>query len=370
MTISDAVGLCVSYLFLVGGCAGQDADAPPPPDTGSSAGGSTAVVETGAETTQGHAFTSGESESAGGDSSTGGLVEIELEDLAVWTRVDAPVLRDASSPDGYEVAADIHVFVDDDAQLRAVYTGSSGEDDYPAIKLARGESHMDWEAGDVVLGAAGSEPSQLNKETSFYRRAASSRHQIYYIGYEDPDVYASQIFRADSDALEGPYTRAADPVVPNGMQAGHDVHLMTSPSIVEHDGAAYMFYCAWNGFPDPTAVWVHAATSDDDGQTWIVVGEVDVPVCMEGALTRGPDGKFYAVAQQDDGFSIGRADEPLGDYELLAAPVLTPAGAPWEVDEMNTPQLFFAPGRAYLYYSGADYATGWWTMLAYAELGS
>lgn len=94
-----------------------------------------------------------------------------------------------------------------------------------------------------------------------------------------------------------------------------------------------MVYCAWNAFREPTIVWVHGAISDDEGQ-----GE--------------------------GGFVIGRSETPFGPYEMLPEPVMTSAGAPWEVDEMNTPQLLFEVNTAYLYYSGADYAKGWWTMLA------
>ncbi len=68
---------------------------------------------------------------------------------------------------------------------------------------------------------------------------------------------------------------------------------MTSPSIVEDEGTLYMMYCAWNDFPN---LWIYGAISDD-GKTWELVGEVSVPSCMEGSLTKGPDGHFYTVAE-------------------------------------------------------------------------
>lgn len=307
--------------------------------------------------------------SAGGETSetSAGAVEIELDALQSWTRVEEPVLRDPESRLVYEVASDIHVFRDDDGDLRAVYTGPNPQVDVSSIKLASASDHTAWDPGEVVLDSAGSTMPQLNKETAIYRRAESGRHQIFYIGYADPGTYEAQIFLAESDEVVGPYTPFDEPVIARGAQAGHDVYLMTSPSIVAHAGALYMVYCAWDAFVDVTAVWVHGATSEDDGRTWTVVGEVDVPVCMEGSFVRGPDGKFYAVATAENGFTLGRADEPFGPYAMLPDPILTPAGLPWE-NEIIAPQLLFDSDRAYLYYTGVDEAAGWWTMLAFTDL--
>lgn len=298
-------------------------------------------------------------------SSSGGNNEsIHFEDLQNWQRHGKPVLRDPEHGGGFEVAADPHVFRAQDGTLKMVYTGPHPSNDYATIKLATANNHTEWIAGPVLLEGSNSGGHDLNKETPFYRLADSGKHQIYYIGYKDESVYASQIFVAEADALEGPYTLPTAPVISTGMQAGHKVVAMTSPSIVEYEGRLYMVYCAWNDFPEPTDVWVHGATSDDDGQTWDVVGEVPVPSCMEGSFTRGPDGLFYAVAETENGFTIGRSKEPFGSYDMLPDPVMTSAGAPWESDEMNTPQIFFGGDTAYLYYSGADYSTGWWIMLA------
>ena len=131
-----------------------------------------------------------------------------------------------------------------------------------------------------------------------------------------------------------------------------------------------MVYCAWNDFPNPTVVEVHGAISEDDGQSWDRVGKVNVPACMEGVFMKGPDGLFYAIAHVDEEFKLGRSDEPFPaeGYDIRPSPVMTPAGPPWEIEEMNTPQLLFEGDTAYIYYSGADYSTGWWTMLATTSL--
>lgn len=308
--------------------------------------------------------------------SSGNNGNIHFEDLQNWQRHGNPVLRDPEPCSGFEAAADPHVFRTQDGELRMVYTGPHpilDSNDHATIKLAVANSHTEWPPGPVLLVGSNSGGLDNSKETSFYRLAHSGKHQIYYIGYEeDGNMYESQIFLAEADVLEGPYTLPTAPIIPNGMQVGHEVVVMTSPSIVEHEGKLYMVYCAWNAFPVPTAVWVHGATSDDDGQTWDVVGEVPVPSCMEGSFTCGPDGLFYAVATQTNAqtevFTIGRSEYPFGPYEMLTEPVMTSAGTPWEVDEMNTPQLFFEGDTAYLYYSGADYSTGWWVMLATTDL--
>lgn len=222
-----------------------------------------------------------------------------LEALSGWQRHGRPILRDHDPSGVYEVAADPHVFRAEDGTLRMVYSGPQDGPDLATIKLATGRGPTDWTVTGVLLPGGESNAGGLdaNRETAFYRRARSGRHQIYYIGYADEEEYAAQIFVAEADAIEGPYVLPDAPVIAVGEQAGNSVALMTSPSVVEHEGRLFMVYCAWDAFPEPSAVWVHGAVSDDDGQTWTVVGEVDVPSCMEGALTVGPDGHFYGVGQ-------------------------------------------------------------------------
>lgn len=141
---------------------------------------------------------SNESETAPRGSAPGG---IDLEDLQSWTRVDGPVLRDYELQTGYEVASDIHVFRDDEGVLRAVYTGPNPAEDISSIKLASAADHTSWAPGPVVLSSIASPMSQLHKETAIYRRSASGRHQIFYIGYADPEVYEAQIFLAEADEV-------------------------------------------------------------------------------------------------------------------------------------------------------------------------
>ena len=51
------------------------------------------------------------------------------------------------------------------------------------------------------------------------------------------------------------------------------------------------------------------------------------------------------------------------------APILVLEGPPYERDEIIAPQLTIDPvtEKQYLYYTGADYQTGWWVMLATKE---
>jgi hypothetical protein len=293
---------------------------------------------------------------------------IALGSLACLTRVGEPVLRDPIPGENYETASDGHVFRDAEGTLRMIFSGDA--DGHIGIKLATGS---DWDAWTVDGTLLDPSMGTTSKETAFYRLADDGTHQIFYIGYEDEDAYQADIYLAEAPALTGPWTIRPEPVVARGMQADRDVYLMTSPSVVAHDGMLYMAWLGWNDRPsDVSEVWVLGATSTDDGRTWTDIREVDVPIGMEGQLTAGPDGRFYATRTGEigntEGIGIGVADHPFGPYTTLDAPVLVKAGAPWEVDESIAPQLTFDPETrtAYLYYAGADYAVGWWMMLATA----
>lgn len=333
--------------------AGADVDARPEPDLGADA---RPEPDLGADMPEPY---------AGGP--------ISLGDFTTFTRHGAPILRDPIENVEYEVASDAHVFRDEAGELRMVYTGDV--DDRGGPKLATGDGYDSWSIDAALLKDVGPSGADAYKETPFYRRAADGTHELYYIGYTDEEVYDSQIFVATAEELAGPYTQAAAPLIPRGELAGRQVELITSPSVVEHEGQLYMVWLSWNGSPETvTAVWPMAATSNDDGETWGDIEVVDVPIGMEGQLTKGPDGAFYAVRQNaEDGrpqeIVLSRAEHPLGPYESLTEPVLVQAGEPWEADELNAPQLTFdTPSRtAYLYYVGADYERGWWVMMAYAQ---
>ena len=290
-----------------------------------------------------------------------------LEALANWQRCDGPVLRDPVP--GYEVASDGHVFRDAEGTLRMIYSGDL--DDQITPKLATGQDWDQWtRQGPLFAPAQEGDPDRF-KETPFYRLAEDGTHQIFYIGYPTEEAYEAQIYLAESDRLEGPYERRAGPVIVRGQQAGHKVYLMSSPSVVEHEGELLMTYLAWDDDPDSvTEVWVMGARSVDDGRTWTDIQEVDAPVGMEGQITPGPDGLYYATSmhgwEDTEAIFLARAEHPFGPYETLEEPALIKAGAPWEVHEANAPQLAFDPNTrtAYLYYVGASYLYGWWVLMA------
>jgi len=296
---------------------------------------------------------------------------IELAALQDFSRCDGPVLRDDEVADEseYEAASDGHVFFDADGALRMIYSGDI--EGFAGPKLATGTDWDIWEREGAVMAPAGEDDPDRYKETPFYRVASDGTHQLFYIGYPEEEEYQSQIYLATSDTLEGPYVRTGDPVVPRGEQDGKDVYLMTSPSVVEHEGELFMVYLAWNDSPRRVdTVWVMAATSSDDGYTWGDIREVEVPVGMEGQITKGPDGKFYATSmrgyERTEAIFLARADHPLGPYEDLPDPLLVKEGRPWEIHEANAPQVAFDPETrtAYLFYVGASYLFGWWVMLA------
>ena len=295
---------------------------------------------------------------------------LALEALACFSRSEEPVLRDPVADGSYEVASDGHAFLDETGTLRMIYTGD--EEGRPAIKLATGTAYDQWEVTGSLLTQTTAEVAR-NKETAFYRLSASGQHQIYFIAYDDEETYEAQIFVAAADALSGPYTVDSTPLFGRGQQDGHDIYLMTSPSVVDYEGTLHIAYIGWNASPNEVSqVWVLGATSEDDGATWSAPREVDVPIGMEGQITVGPDGRYYAVSMREhqgsEAIFLAVAEHPFGPYTVLEDPVLVKGGAPYEVNEANAPMIVFdEPTRtAHLYYVGADYWRGWWMMLATA----
>ena len=290
-----------------------------------------------------------------------------------WVRYpDNPVYRDFILEEAYEVASDPHVFFDDAGELAMIYTGDVGG--VSGIKLAKGTAWSNWRSETALLFEAGPSGHDVSKETAFYRKAASGKHQLYYIGYPDETSYEAEVYLAEADALEGPYVQLAKPVVPRGLMAGKDVYCITSPSIVEHEGVLYMVFIGWNASPhNVTEVWILGATSTDEGHSWSEFQEVETRIGMEGQVTKAPDGSFSAVRtgsyQAEEAIFLATAPHPFGPWEEQTAPILVQAGPPLEKDEIIAPQLTYDPvtGQPYLYYTGADYALGWWVMLATRE---
>lgn len=299
---------------------------------------------------------------------------INFDDLQEWTKYqDNPVYQDPIP--GYEVASDPHVFFDNSGDLWMIYSGD--HQGHISIKLAEGTDFTTWQEVKTLLSGEDTPGSgeYAGKETSFYRYSSTrDKHQIYYIAYYTED-YNAQVFMAESDDLQGPYPMTEQPIITLGNLAGYDVKVITSPSIVEHEGALYMVFIGWNNNPDEvTAVWVLGAVSYDDGLTWTDIQEVDTPIAMEGQLTKGPDGYYYAVSTQDyegeEAIFISRAEHPFGPYnDTHYEPIITKTYPSLEKDEIIAPQITFDHDNrtAYLYYTGADHSIGWWVMLAFTE---
>ncbi len=286
-----------------------------------------------------------------------------------WTRTGAPVLRDRIVAENYEVASDAHAFRTSDGQVAMIYTGAGTSG--PAIKLARGKDWHNLTPAQILIDATDAPGVPLNKETPFYHQTDAGEHQIYFIAYDDEDSYRSQIYRATSDALTGPYVTQPDPVVGLGEMAGETVRVITSPSVIAHDGMLHIAFLGWNGFHDVTQVWTLGATSVDGGATWNTIRKITAPIGMEGQITAMPNGGYVAAATTElpqgvEGIRIGCADHPFGPYTMEPGAALAKAGSPWEVDEVIAPQITFDQdsGDPLLFYTGADHARGWWVLLA------
>jgi len=293
--------------------------------------------------------------------------------LTDWKRVsENPVFRDLIPTENYETASDAHVFYDENNILRMIYTGDvSGK---LAIKLASGSSWNDWDKTTPLIYLTGPSGLDINKETGFYRKSSTGTHQIYYVGYDNETTYEAQIYLAESDSLIGPYTQMTQPIVSKGMIAGKNVHAMTSPSVVEHQGTLYLVFIGWDASPDNvTEIWVIGATSSDEGHTWSNYQLVETKIGVEGQITKAPDGKFIAVRTSEyknkEAIYYATATHPFGPWSENETPILIQAGPPYEKDEIIAPQISIDPitNKQYLYYTGADYQTGWWIMLAQQE---
>lgn len=298
-------------------------------------------------------------------------VDQDLPLLDEWIRETSnPVLRDVYPSGVYESASDGNVFNTQEGDYAMIYSGDV--EDKSAIKLARGSSLTDWTVDQPLLYLPNGDGTDAYKETAFYRLSPSGKHQIYYIGYPDEASYESQVFLAESDALEGPYEQMSTPLMPTGLLAGQEVYCITSPSVMEYMDTLFMAFLGWNAHPsEVTEVYTLGAYSTDDGYTWSEAQQVNCPIGMEGQVTRATDGSYVAVSTRafGDGEAIfyATSDHPFGPWTDLPEPILSKAGAPLEVDEVIAPSIFIDPssGREVLFYTGADYSTGWWMMAAY-----
>lgn len=287
-----------------------------------------------------------------------------------WKRSEQnPVLRDFYPDGSYQSASDGHIFYDGNGNLKMIYSGDVN--DNSSIKLAAGTSISNWNVETALLFEPNSENTDIHKETPFYRKAANGKHQIFYIGYQDNTSYRSQIFLAESNHLNGPYDQMPEPVVPRGNLAGKTVYCITSPSILEHNGLLYITFIGWNASPqDVSEVWIIGATSTDEGHSWTDFQLIETPIGMEGQVTKTADGSFVAVRTGQyngkEAIFYTSSSHLFGPWTTDGAPILIKDGSVLEKDEIIAPQITVDPqsGEEYLFYTGAEYQTGWWMMLA------
>lgn len=288
---------------------------------------------------------------------------------AEWIRHDGPIFRDKMFSGLYEAASDGHVFITDTDRLAMIYSGD--DDGQSSIKLALGTDWTTWEQWGVLLGPSQQPDAVRHKETAFYFRASPTDHRIYFIGYDAEDTYQSSIYMAQAPDLLGPWAITPDPVIARGVTDGRDVYLITSPSLVEHDGNLVMAWLGWNGFEDVTEVWSFTATLHHESQVWGNIHEMDIPIGMEGQITKRPQGGYVAVSTKEtvtgqEGIFASCADNPFGPWTPLPDPLLTLAEDRWEVDEIIAPSITYDPetNEPYLFYTAAEHSRGWRMMMA------
>ncbi len=292
-----------------------------------------------------------------------------------WERyIRNPVFRDTvlNVSYEYEIASDAHVFFDEHSSLKMIYTGEI--DEKVSIKLATGSSWSNWTKEKDLLYKPNATGSDTYKETPFYRKSTSGKHQIYYIGYNNEYTYEAQIFLAESDSLTGEYYQYPQPIVPKGMIAGKNVYCITSPSILNYEGNLHIVFIGWNAPPNEvTEVWILGAKSTDEGHSWSDFQLVDTKIGMEGQVTKTPDGNFVAVRTGEymnkEAIFYSTSSHPFGPWTESKEPILIQAGAPYEKDEIIAAQITIDinTGKQYLFYTGADYQKGYWIMMATKE---
>ena len=307
---------------------------------------------------------------------------IPLDSFAAWVRnPNNPIF---SGFTGTElVAGDAHVWEESPGSYRMVYTDDFN--DRTSIAMAISNDLVNWQLignsefpNGVILGGAGPGGKDISLETAFYRKATDGKHQVYYIGYMDENVYNAAIYLAEASQIQGPYTRAEDPVI-TWTSGGPDAHAMTSPTIVEHEGVLYMTYIGWEAFPNGP-VHVVGATSMTDGRSWSKRGALDWDDIfgVEAHTEKGPDGLFYragigADAQGNDMILFGRSNHPFGPYTLVSRLNLSPAGpAVGEGTTIMSPSLVFDHANTTLYMHYAAVDTGglpWITSVATSTYG-
>jgi len=310
---------------------------------------------------------------------------IPLRSLANWTRnPGTPIFGGKTG----QFAGDPHVWEESPGHYRMVYTDSyiDGVNDYQAIAMATSTDLVNWSRiensefpAGIILQGVGPGGRDHHQETAFYRKASDGKHQIFYIGYESESTYHAAIYKAEATNIQGPYLRESEPVIA-WTTGGVDAAAMTSPTIVTYEGALYMTYVGWAGYPDGPVVIV-GATSTTDGRSWAKQGALswnDI-FGVEAHIERGPDGWFYRVgvvsdANGNDEFALGRASHPFGPYEVLPDPILTLGGASrGEVDSITSPSLIFVTGSQTAFMHYAAVAAGgfpWVISLATSTYGN
>lgn len=303
--------------------------------------------------------------------------------LSSWTRMPPSPLFGGTAGN---FAADPYVWADGPNDYYMIYTTDFAGTQ--AIAMARSSNLITWTpisspqySSEYIIRGNGPAAGQNNQETAVYYKTPGGQHQIYYIGYDSLATYQSQIYRATSTSITGPYTRETNPVLAFGSAGTYDDAAMTSPTIVVSGSTLYMAYVAWADSPvGPTPGVINAgATAGTDGVTWTKTSSIDFTTMfgVEGHIEKGPDGLFYRVGTEtvstQDVLSVGYASSPFGPYTKYAS-VLTIGGAGvGEVDSITGATLYFNKlnRRVYMYYSAVNSGGfPWMTSLALARYGN
>ncbi|MEO1716581.1 MAG: GC-type dockerin domain-anchored protein [Planctomycetota bacterium] len=319
-----------------------------------------------------------------------------------WSALPTPVWE------GLLMAGDPSVIRTPDGTYFMHFTGFMPEPDRATIGVATSPDGVTWDwAGPTTFeepfvfaldGRPGEWDEQLETVAVIERGTdASPEYWMYYTGYVvDESRFVSPYEIGLAKSTDGiTFTRASnDPVLrlePPGINdAPTNDFAMTSPGVVEHDGALYMVFLAWGGDANGTPDFFElrgAFSTDPEGLVWQrhpdpvlpfpIAGLPEIDGAVEPGLLKGSDGRFYLFITADD------AENPTSPSSIAVLTSCHPFGPwtscgdlavemtqPWHDDEIIAPHAIEDDGLLRLYYHGLtfnDALTGERFRVGYAE---
>lgn len=123
-----------------------------------------------------------------------------------------------------------------------------------------------------------------------FPRPAEGIVRVYFSTRPKPDLSLTTYVDLDASDLKREVHLHPEPLLPLGGQGMFDEHGLMPSSVVEHEGAVYLYYSGWSrGTTLPYANFTGLAISEDGGRTFAKIGPGPV-------LDRTPWGPYSATS--------------------------------------------------------------------------